>query len=52
MLLLDCRASIAMAEAVARILADELGRDEAWQRGQVDTYTELARGYLPAGVTH
>jgi len=52
MLLLDCRASIEMAPAVARILAKELGRDETWQKEQVDTYTELAWGYLPAGVTH
>jgi glycerol-3-phosphate dehydrogenase len=52
MLVLDVRASIEMAAAVARILADELGKDEAWQREQVDIYTELARGYLPAGVTH
>jgi glycerol-3-phosphate dehydrogenase len=52
MLLLDCRASVAMAGTVARILAEELGRDDAWQKEQVDNYTELARGYLPAGATH
>jgi glycerol-3-phosphate dehydrogenase len=47
-LLLDARASIEMAPRVAELLAGELGRDEAWQREQVDAYTELARGYLVA----
>ncbi|MFL6262334.1 MAG: FAD-dependent oxidoreductase [Thermoanaerobaculia bacterium] len=44
-LLLDARASVEMAPAVARLLAGELGRDEAWERGQVAAYGELARGY-------
>lgn len=51
MLLLDARASIEMAGPVARLLGRELGRDEDWQKQQVDTYTELAMGYLPAGAT-
>jgi len=50
MLLLDARASMEMAPEVARLLAEELGRDEAWEREQVDTYTELARGYLAPGA--
>ncbi len=45
-LLLDARASIAAAPRVARVLADELGRDEAWVAAQVAEYEELARGYL------
>ena len=45
-LLLDARASIEMAPAVARLLAEELGHDEAWQEAQVDAFTRLARGYL------
>jgi glycerol-3-phosphate dehydrogenase len=45
-LLLDARASIEAAPAVARLLAAELGRDEAWQRAQIATYTALARGYV------
>ena len=49
MLLLDARASITMAPQVARLLAEELGRDEAWQRDQIETYTELARGYIVVG---
>lgn len=46
-LLLDARASMEMAPETARLLAKELGRDEAWQKEQVKTYTELAKGYLP-----
>lgn len=45
-LLLNARASIAMAPEVARIMAMELGRDAAWEREQVAAYTRLARGYL------
>ena len=45
-LLLDARASAEIAPAVARILAGELGRDEAWQRAQVESYRELAAGYV------
>ena len=44
-LLLDARASAAIAPAVAALLAGELGRDEAWQRRQVEEYRALARGY-------
>ncbi|HEV2844234.1 MAG TPA: glycerol-3-phosphate dehydrogenase/oxidase [Thermoanaerobaculia bacterium] len=44
-LLLDARASAEAAPAVAALLAAELGRDEAWQREQVTSYRELARGY-------
>jgi glycerol-3-phosphate dehydrogenase len=44
-LLLDARASASIAPAVARLLAEELGKDEAWQRAQVAAYRELARGY-------
>src|SRR5436305_5152015 len=44
-LLLDARASVEAAPAVARLLAAELGRDAAWERQQVSAYGELARGY-------
>jgi glycerol-3-phosphate dehydrogenase len=44
-LLLDARASAEIAPAVAALLAAELGKDEAWQRAQVEAYRELARGY-------
>ncbi len=45
-LLLEARASVEMAPAVAGLLAEELGRDEAWAAAQVAEYTELARGYV------
>lgn len=49
-LLLDARASQAMAPAVARLLAEELGRDASWQREQVASYQALAAGYLIEGA--
>lgn len=47
-LLLDARASVDAAPAVARLLAAELGRDAAWEQAQAALFRELARGYLPA----
>ncbi|SKC44594.1 glycerol-3-phosphate dehydrogenase/oxidase [Ohtaekwangia koreensis] len=44
-LFLDAAASIEMAPTVARLLADSLGYDEAWQREQIEEYTQLANGY-------
>ncbi len=45
-LLLDARASIEMAPAVAGIMAAELGRDKDWEEEQVRAYTKLAGGYI------
>jgi glycerol-3-phosphate dehydrogenase len=45
-LLLDARASVEMAPRVAGLMAEELGRDEAWIQSQVSEYTELAEGYV------
>ena len=45
-LLLGAKQSIAMAPRVAAIMAAELGRDEAWQRKQVEQYTALADQYI------
>jgi glycerol-3-phosphate dehydrogenase len=47
-LFLDARAAIRMAPRVAELMARELGRDAAWQVAQVEAFTTLARGYLPA----
>ena len=47
-LLLDAQAGIEMAPKVAALMAEELGRDEAWQREQVEAYEALAQGYLIA----
>ena len=45
-LFLEARAAIDMAPRVAELLARELGRDEAWKRAQVETFRDLAKGYL------
>ena len=45
---LNARAAVAMAPEVARLLARELGRDHAWERAQVESFTALAEQYLPA----
>lgn len=44
-LLLDAKASIEAAPEVARLMAEEAGYDEAWQKEQVKTFTELAGHY-------
>ena len=45
-LFLNARAAIAAAPTVAAILAAELGHAPAWQQQQVDTFRQLAEGYL------
>jgi glycerol-3-phosphate dehydrogenase len=45
-LLLDARAAMESAPAVADILGKELGKDAA---KQLEEFNQLARGYLPAG---
>lgn len=47
-LFLDARAAIRMAPRVADLMAKELGRDDVWRSAQVEAFTTLARGYLPA----
>jgi len=47
-LLLDARASIDIVPEVARLMAAELGYDDAWQAEQVRAYSELAKEYLLA----
>jgi glycerol-3-phosphate dehydrogenase len=44
-LLLNASASAEAAPKVAALLAEELGRDEAWQQAQVQEYQALAKGY-------
>ena len=46
-LLLNARAAMEMAPRVAEILAQELGREGAWQGEQVGTFRALAANYLP-----
>jgi glycerol-3-phosphate dehydrogenase len=45
-LFLNARAAVAMAPAVAALMARELGRDEAWEHAQVDSFVSLARTYV------
>jgi glycerol-3-phosphate dehydrogenase len=45
-LILDARASRAIAPRVAELLAGELGRTVAWQAEQVRQFEELSREYL------
>jgi glycerol-3-phosphate dehydrogenase len=43
---LNARAAIQMAPEVARLLAEELGRDSLWQQSQVEQFRALAANYL------
>ena len=46
-LLLDARASMEAAPAVASLMAREMNQDKSWETGQVETYLRTARHYLP-----
>lgn len=45
LLFLDARAAAEAAPEVARILAEELGRDRAWSAREVEEFRALARGW-------
>ena len=45
-LYLDAKASIEIAPKVAKIMAQELQKDETWEKEQIKTYTEMAKCYL------
>lgn len=47
MLLLDAKAAVETAPAVANIMAGELGKDQDWADAQVREFRNLAEGYLP-----
>ena len=48
-LFLNTNTALAMAPEVARVLAQELGRDEAWQQAQLDAFRETAAHFgVPA----
>ncbi|UCG84862.1 MAG: FAD-dependent oxidoreductase [Gemmatimonadota bacterium] len=44
---LNAQAALEMAPRVARLMAEELKRDDAWVQEQLAQYTEIASGYLP-----
>ncbi len=46
MLFLDARAAIQAAPEVAKLMAQEMGKDENWQQEQLQNFTALAEGYL------
>lgn len=50
-LLLDARAAIESAPAVADLMAGELGRDEDWKQTQIREFLRLAGEYVPNGTT-
>jgi glycerol-3-phosphate dehydrogenase len=45
-LFMDARASIEMAPIVAELMANELGKDEAWIEKQLKDFNKLANRYL------
>ncbi len=45
-LFLDAKASIEMAPRVAKLMAKELKKNRKWVKGQVDLFSEVAKGYL------
>jgi glycerol-3-phosphate dehydrogenase len=45
-LFLNARAAVSMAPEAARLLARELGRDQAWQEQQVNAFRAVAAGYV------
>jgi glycerol-3-phosphate dehydrogenase len=47
-LLLDAAATREAAPAVAALLAAELGRDQAWQRAQVEAFEAIAAVHSPS----
>ena len=48
-LFLNARVAAEIAPTVARLLADELGRDEMWIQQQIRSFQELAKGYIYHG---
>jgi glycerol-3-phosphate dehydrogenase len=46
-LLLDARAAMESAPAIASLMAQELGEDEIWVKNQIDAFNSIAKNYLP-----
>jgi glycerol-3-phosphate dehydrogenase len=51
-LLLNARAAVAAAPAVAALLARELSKDASWAEAQVSAFRALAAQYIPQGHTY
>jgi len=50
LLFINARAALAKAPQVARELARELGRDEAWQEAQLKNFAETASHFTPPSL--
>jgi glycerol-3-phosphate dehydrogenase len=48
-LLLNARAAVEAAAAVASLLATELDKDGAWEEAQVAAFRAMAAQYIPQG---
>jgi glycerol-3-phosphate dehydrogenase len=48
-LLLNARAAVEVAPAVAALLAKELGKDASWVEAQINAFRELAAQYIAQG---
>ncbi|PAM96621.1 FAD-dependent oxidoreductase [Flavobacterium sp. IR1] len=46
LLFLDARAAIQSSEKVARLIAKELGHDEAWVTKEISNFKEISKGFL------
>jgi len=51
-LLLNARAAVAIAPAVAVLLAQELDRDAVWIQTEVQSFTAMAAQYIAQGTTY
>lgn len=51
-LLLNARAAVSIAPAVAAILAKELGKDGDWVKAQIESFTAMAAQYIPQGTSY
>lgn len=45
-LLLNAAVSIEMAPSVAKLMAKELGKDETWQKQQIEQFNKVAQNYI------
>ncbi|MCK5781605.1 MAG: glycerol-3-phosphate dehydrogenase/oxidase [Flavobacteriales bacterium] len=45
-LFLDAKESVVMAEEVAKIMAEELGKDDVWKKKEIDFFKEISKSYI------
>ena len=46
-LLLDARAAVVSAPVVAKLMANEMNKDAAWEKEQIEHFNQTAKSYLP-----